>query len=83
MEMFKCLRIREAFYIQRLVQREIHNQLLMEILLGIGLVIGVGYTSYKIGIQEGASITVDVLSENQIIKFDARGNIVPNKHFDL
>tara|TARA_B100001059_G_scaffold234110_1_gene275777 strand:+ start:4788 stop:4955 length:168 start_codon:yes stop_codon:yes gene_type:complete len=55
----------------------------MEILLGIGLVIGVGYTSYKIGIQEGASITVDVLSENQIIKFDARGNIVPNKHFDL
>ena len=55
----------------------------MEIIIAIGIIVGVGYTSYKIGVKEGASITVDVLSQNQIIKFDAHGNIVPNKHFNL
>lgn len=45
-----------------------------------GLVIlGVGITSYNLGIKEGASKTVEKLIDLQIIKLDGKANLISGK----
>jgi len=40
-------------------------------------ILGVGYTSYKIGIKEGAEKMLDRLEEINIINIDNEGRISP------
>jgi hypothetical protein len=42
------------------------------------LILGVGITSYKIGIQKGAEIALYVLYHRGVILFDHFGRPVPN-----
>tara|TARA_B100000287_G_scaffold286803_1_gene270364 strand:+ start:357 stop:530 length:174 start_codon:yes stop_codon:yes gene_type:complete len=41
-----------------------------------------GYQCYNAGIREGAAKAVDRLHEAKIIRYDHKGNIVPNEWFD-
>ena len=44
-------------------------------------IIGVGYTSWKLGVQEGSEKMVEMLENIGIITIDDYGNVVPNKEF--
>jgi len=44
-----------------------------------GCIIGVGYSSYKIGIREGAEKTLEKLKQINIINIDQEGRISPKK----
>lgn len=44
-------------------------------------VMGVGYTSWKIGIQEGSEKMVEMLENIGIITVDSYGNVMPNKEY--
>jgi len=41
------------------------------------LLMGCGYSSYKIGMKEGAANTVDILHSLKIISYNERGDITP------
>lgn len=43
------------------------------------VLIGCGYTSWRMGVQEGSERTVDILHTMKIISFDNNGDIVPYK----
>lgn len=50
----------------------------MEIIIVLAIcIIGVGYTSYKIGVREGAEKMLDKLQEGKIIFIDDEGQISP------
>lgn len=42
-------------------------------------IMGVGYSSYKIGIKEGAEKTLDKLQQINVINIDQEGRISPKK----
>jgi hypothetical protein len=42
-------------------------------------ILGVGYTSYKIGVKEGAEKMLDRLEEINIINIDDEGRISPKQ----
>ncbi len=44
-------------------------------------IIGVGYTSWKLGVQEGSEKMVEMLENIGIITIDDYGNVIPNKEF--
>tara|TARA_B100000902_G_C26437746_1_gene494581 strand:- start:112 stop:306 length:195 start_codon:yes stop_codon:yes gene_type:complete len=44
-------------------------------------IIGVGYSSYRIGIREGSENMLEMLENTNIIKMDFKGNVVPNPDF--
>lgn len=44
-------------------------------------VIGVGYTSYKIGLQEGSESMLSLLEKIGVINMDDEGNITPNINY--
>ena len=44
-------------------------------------VIGVGYTSYKIGIKEGSESMLSLLEKIGVINMDDEGNITPNINY--
>jgi len=54
---------------------------MIETIIGIICVIGVGWTSYKIGRREGAQHCLDILHDKRIISYDSDGQIVPNPFF--
>jgi|TARA_B110000483_G_scaffold42433_1_gene52802 hypothetical protein len=39
--------------------------------------VGIGYSSYKIGIKEGARRMLDYLEEHKIINIDEEGKVTP------
>jgi len=43
--------------------------------------IGCAWTSYKIGLREGASNMLDLLQKQKIIAYDNEGNVRPNPLF--
>ena len=45
--------------------------------------IGVGYTSYIIGLKEGGAKMIDSLEYLEIIIVDKDDNVVPNKDYKL
>jgi len=45
------------------------------------LIIGVGWSSYKIGIREGSEKMIDKLHEIGVITYDEKGRIKPNPFF--
>jgi|TARA_B110000908_G_scaffold164769_1_gene213238 hypothetical protein len=45
--------------------------------------IGVGYTSYIIGLKEGGAKMIDSLEYLEIIIVDEDDNVVPNKDYKL
>jgi hypothetical protein len=50
----------------------------MEIIITVVIcIVGVGWTSYKIGIREGAEKMLDKLQEGKIIFIDDEGQISP------
>jgi hypothetical protein len=50
----------------------------MEIIITVAIcIIGVGWTSYKIGIREGAEKMLEQLQEGKIIFIDDEGQISP------
>lgn len=53
-------------------------------ILGTGIIlccIGCAWSSYKIGLREGASNMLDLLHLQKIIAYDNEGNIKPNPFF--
>jgi len=44
-------------------------------------IIGVGYTSYKLGIKEGSENMLGLLEKIGVIHMDSEGNITPNIHY--
>ena len=44
-------------------------------------VVGVGYTSYKIGIKEGSESMLSLLEKIGVINMDDEGNITPNLNY--
>lgn len=44
-------------------------------------VVGVGYTSYKIGLQEGSESMLGLLEKIGVIIMDDDGNITPNHNY--
>ena len=44
-------------------------------------IIGVGYSSYRIGIREGSENMLEMLENTDIIKMDFNGNVVPKPDF--
>ena len=52
----------------------------MEYVLFI-LIIGVGWSSYNIGIREGSEKMIDKLHEIGVITYDEKGRIKPNPFF--
>lgn len=44
-------------------------------------VVGVGYTSYKIGIKEGSESMLSLLEKIGVINMDDEGNITPNINY--
>ena len=44
-------------------------------------ILGVGYTSWRLGVQEGSEKMVEMLENIGIITIDDYGNVVPNKDF--
>lgn len=51
----------------------------MEYLIFAACIFGVGYSSYKIGVREGAERTVEKLIESRLLKIDHRGNLTSGK----
>ncbi len=51
----------------------------MEYLIFAGCILGVGYTSYKIGVKDGAEKMLDRLEEINIINIDEEGRISPKQ----
>ena len=45
------------------------------------VILGVGYTSYKIGVREGSERMIDKLHEIGVITYDKKGRIKPNPFF--
>lgn len=59
------------------------REFMFEFILILFLVVaGASYSSYKIGLREGTEKMLEVLHEQKIIKFDHKGNIVPNPFFN-
>jgi|TARA_Y100000385_G_scaffold291497_1_gene369867 hypothetical protein len=54
----------------------------MEYLIGLVTVIGVGYTSYIIGLKEGGAKMIDSLEYIGIIIVDEEDNVWPNKQYN-
>ena len=44
-------------------------------------IIGVGYTSYKLGIKEGSESMLSLLEKIGVILMDNEGNITPNINY--
>jgi hypothetical protein len=44
-------------------------------------IIGVGYTSYKLGIKEGSESMLSLLEKIGVILMDNEGNITPNTNY--
>ena len=44
-------------------------------------IVGVGYTSYKIGLQEGSESMLSLLEKIGVINMDDEGNITPNINY--
>ena len=44
-------------------------------------VVGVGYTSYKIGIKEGSESMLSLLEKIGVIIMDDDGNVTPNLNY--
>jgi hypothetical protein len=44
-------------------------------------IVGVGYSSYKIGIKEGSESMLGLLEKLGVITMDNFGNIMPNKDY--
>lgn len=44
-------------------------------------VVGVGYTSYKIGIKEGSENMLSLLEKIGVINMDDEGNVTPNLNY--
>jgi len=44
-------------------------------------VVGVGYTSYKIGLQEGSESMLSLLEKIGVIIMDDEGNVTPNLNY--
>jgi len=44
-------------------------------------VVGVGYTSYKIGIKEGSESMLSLLEKIGVINMDDEGNVTPNLNY--
>lgn len=44
-------------------------------------IVGVGYTSYKIGIKEGSESMLSLLEKIGVINMDDEGNITPNINY--
>ena len=44
-------------------------------------IVGVGYSSYKIGIKEGSESMLSLLEKLDVITMDNFGNIMPNKDY--
>jgi len=45
------------------------------------VVITSGYSSYRIGLREGAGNMLDLLQQQRIIQYDKDGNITPNPYY--
>lgn len=54
----------------------------MEYLILSTVIIGVGWSSYKIGVREGSTRMIDKLHEIGVIRYDEEGRIKPNPFFD-
>lgn len=54
----------------------------MEYLIFSTVIIGVGWSSYKIGVREGSTRMIDKLHEIGVIRYDEEGRIKPNPFFD-
>lgn len=54
----------------------------MEYLITLFAIIGVGYTSYIIGLREGGAKMIDSLEYLEIIIVDKDDNVWPNKRYD-
>ena len=52
---------------------------MIEYIILASCVVGVGYTSYKIGVKEGAEKMLDRLEQINIIDIDSEGRISPKK----
>ena len=48
----------------------------------MAVVIGVGYSSYMIGLRDGGSKMIDSLEFLKIITLDENDNVIPNKHYN-
>jgi hypothetical protein len=57
--------------------------MIVEAIVFIVCMIGSSYQAYKIGLRLGAEHTIDHLHTAKIIAYDHKGNIVPNKFFDV
>ena len=44
-------------------------------------IIGVGYSSYKIGVKEGSESMLSLLEKIGVILMDNEGNITPNTNY--
>lgn len=44
-------------------------------------IVGVGYTSYKLGIKEGSENMLGLLEKIGVINMDSEGNITPNLNY--
>lgn len=54
---------------------------MMELLIPAILIIGCGWSSYKIGRADGAEALLEILHKRRIIAYDEKGNIKPNPFF--
>jgi len=45
-------------------------------------IVGVGYTSYKLGIKEGSENMLGLLEKIGVINMDSEGNITPNLNYN-
>ena len=54
----------------------------MEYVILMAVVIGVGYSSYMIGLRDGGSKMIDSLEFLKIITLDENDNVIPNKHYN-
>lgn len=53
----------------------------MEYVIAILIMAGCAWSSYRVGVREGAARTVDKLHDARIIAYNHKGDIVPNKFF--
>lgn len=54
----------------------------MEYIIFVCCILGVGWTSYKIGIKEGGEKMIDVLEAIGIITVDENDDVHPNKLYE-
>jgi hypothetical protein len=54
----------------------------MEYFIMLFGIVGVGYTSYMIGLRDGGAKMIDSLEFLKIIVVDENDNVAPNKSYD-